>query len=204
MSDIKIIEKEFIPNFFKESPKGRFLEIGANDGEPGNLHEPVWPLVEMGWSGVYCEPNPNACSKLLTNIKPYNNITVINGAVSIKGGLETFYITDDYPMVSSLDPNWISRQSFVPKNSDQYSITTNTFTMQDLVNCVGLDFNCISIDIENTHEVYEKLVNSFNWKLFNQCKVIVIELCNETIQNYFISIGYTCAGQSAYNTIFVR
>jgi hypothetical protein len=199
-----IIEKEFIPNFFKDFPSGKFLEIGANDGEPNNLHEPCWELLKLGWEGVYCEPNPYACSRLLKNLKNFNNTTVVNGAIDINPGLKNFYIDNNWSCMSSLDKNWIDQVEIAPKDLVQNPIIINTFTIKQLTDVVGIDFNCISIDIENTYDFYEKIVNSFDWKLFDKCKMLVIEICTERMKDYFISIGYTCAGQSAYNTIFVR
>lgn len=201
----KIIEKDFIPEFFKNYTSGRFLEIGANDGEPGGPNEPVWPLVEMGWSGVYCEPNPHACSKLLKNIRPYNkDIQVVNCAVNKVGGLKKFYMSDEYPMSASLDPDWIGFMDFVKPGTYQYPIVTNTITMQQLVDFVGTDFDCISIDVENHILFYKELVESFDWSVFKKCKVLVMELQDQSLNWYFESIGYTRLGQSEYNTIFVR
>jgi len=202
--DRSIVEKEFIPNFFKNYPRGRFLEIGANDGEPIGQNEPIWPLVEMGWGGVYCEPNPHACSKLLKNIKPYKDIIVFNGAITEKGGLNTFYMSDEYPMASSFDPLWMPKQKYAQPNTEQFSIITSTITLQDLVNYVGSDFDCISLDIECEMEVYEKIIGSFDWRLFHKCKVLVIEGCSHITQAYFESIGFVCAGKSPHNVIFTR
>jgi len=202
--DNTLIENKFIPNFFKDFSTGRFLEIGADNGLPEDPHEPVWELLKLGWEGVYCEPNPYACSRLLKNLKSFNNTIVVNGAIDIVGGLKKFYIDDAWAGLSSLDKDWIKQVDIAPADLVQKPIITNTFTIQQLTEVVGLDFNCISIDIENTHGFYEKIVDSFDWRLFTNCKMIVIELCTDRIQDYFISIGYTCAGQSAYNTIFIR
>lgn len=199
-----LIEKEFIPNFFKDLPVGKFLEIGAENGKSDDPHEPVWELVKLGWEGVYCEPNPYACGRLLQNLESFSNIIVVNGAIDVTPGLKKFYIDDAWASLSSLDKDWIKQVEITPADLLQKPIITNTFTIQQLTEAVGLDFNCISIDIENTHEFYEKIVDSFDWQLFTKCKMIVFELCTNQIQDYFISIGYTCAGHSAYNTIFIR
>jgi hypothetical protein len=199
-----LIENKFIPNFFKDYSTGRFLEIGAENGLSEDPHEPVSELLKLGWAGVYCEPNPYACSRLLKNLKSFNNTIVVNGAIDVVGGLKKFYIDDAWASLSSLDKDWIKQVDIAPADLVQEPIITNTFTIQQLTDAVGLDFNCISIDIENTHGFYEKIVDSFDWRLFTNCKMIVIELCTDRIQDYFISIGYTCAGQSAYNTIFIR
>jgi hypothetical protein len=199
-----LIEKEFVPNFFKDYPNGKFLEIGAENGKSDDPCEPVWELVKLGWEGVYCEPNPYACSRLLKNLESFNNITVVNGAIDTTSGLKKFYIDDAWASLSSLDKDWIKQVDIAPADLIQKPIITNTFTIQQLTDIVGLDFNCISIDIENTHEFYEKIIDSFDWQLFTNCKMIVIELSTNRIHDYFISIGYTCAGYSAYNTIFIR
>lgn len=199
-----IKEKFFIADFFKNYSNGRFLEIGSNDGDPEDDNEPVWPLVKMGWSGIYCEPNPHACSKLLHNLKSYRGIEVVNCAVADKSELQKFYIADDFPMASSFDVTWIPNTPYITSDTKQYSIFTNTITMYQLVNSVGTDFDCISIDVEAYDRFYTNLIKSFDWRLFDKCKVIVIECMSDFVINYFCSIGYKCIGKSVYNAIFVR
>lgn len=196
-------EKEFIPFYFNKFPKGKFLEIGSNDGDPGNPHEPCWPLLNLGWKGVYCEPNPYACAKLLTNLKPYRkHVTVVNSAITATGGLKTFYMNDFHHSCSSFQEDWMAKQTYIDEGTKQYSIGTNTSTMQQLVDYVGTDFNCISIDIECEDEILEEIIMSFDWTLFTQCKLYIIECPTKNISDYFESIGYPIVAKSIYNTMY--
>jgi FkbM family methyltransferase len=50
------IETRLVWDFFKRSPQGVFVEVGANHP----VHEnQTWFLEQQGWSGVLVEPNPN-------------------------------------------------------------------------------------------------------------------------------------------------
>jgi FkbM family methyltransferase len=200
-------ESEYVSYFFKDTPNGRFLEIGSNDGEPDNPAEPCWPLVKMGWSGVYCEPNPNACSKLLKNIKPFKDIIVVNSAIDVANGLRTFYMSDEYPMCASFNEDWLHQQTFVDSSINQYSIVTNTTTLTELINYTGSNFDCVSIDIECYWAAYEEIIiKNFDWARLSKCKLVITEQVSSFIKDYFESLGYVYGGQTktGHNHIFTR
>lgn len=199
-----IIEKDFIPQYFKDFPKGRFLEIGANDGDPIDPNEPCWPLLQLGWSGVYCEPSPFACTRLINNVRRYRKrIKVINTAITATGGFKTFYMHEDHTSCSSLQSDWIQKQPFIKKTKKpkQYAITTNTSTMQQLIDQTGANFNCVSIDIECDEHMLENMIMSFDWTLLTECKLFVIENANKNVLDYFESIGFPVVAKSQYNTL---
>jgi hypothetical protein len=203
---MEIIEKYFIQDFFKDQPTGRFLEIGAKDGEPDMDSEPMWTLVEKGWSGVYCEPNPISCASLIENILPYKDkIQIFNGAISLPespGRLEDFHLCFDIPSISSFDVDWQEQttkgdywlEHFPHLKLDtnrQISIITNTVTFQTLIDKVGNDFDCISIDIETGLDKVEELIMSIDWGQFKNCKLLCLETSGNKYLAHLEKFGFT-------------
>ena len=203
---MEIIEKYFIQDFFKDQPTGRFLEIGARDGEPDMDSEPMWTLVEKGWSGVYCEPNPISCASLIENILPYKDkIQIFNGAISLPDSpsrLEDFHICLDIPSISSFDVDWqeqitkgdywLEHFSHLKLDTNrQISIITNTVTFQTLIDKVGNDFDCISIDIETRLDKVEELIMSIDWGQFKNCKLLCLEINGNKCLGHLEKFGFS-------------
>ena len=202
---MKIIEKYFIQDFFKDQPTGRFLEIGACNGDTNEDSEPMWTLVEKGWSGVYCEPNPISCASLIENIFPYKDkIQIFNGAISLPNspsGLEDFHLCLDIPSISSFSLDWpecltksehwlehFSNLKIYPDK--QISIITNTVSFQTLIDKVGNDFDCISIDIEANLTNVEELIMSIDWGQFKNCKLLCLEIGGGRYGAYLEKFGF--------------
>ena len=99
-----ITTSEFVNTFF-HNKKGKFLELGAEDANPGATEEPFWNLLVGGWHGVYVEPNPYSFEKLITNVTPYH-ADVIASAWSDESQLLPFYASSTHPYCSSLDKEW--------------------------------------------------------------------------------------------------
>ncbi len=63
-------ESSLVWNFFKRSPQGVFVEVGANHP---TLESQTWYLEQQGWSGVLVEPNPELF-KLLCEQRPRSRV----------------------------------------------------------------------------------------------------------------------------------
>jgi hypothetical protein len=192
---MEIIEKYFVEDFFKDKPIGKFLEIGADNGGLGSDAEPMWGLVEKGWFGVYCEPNPISCAKLIENSMPYRDqIKIFNGAISLDGTskLEDFYLSLDFSPISSLDKQWADKiGNPVHMNKESWlPIITNTIDFQRFIDKVGNDFDCISIDIENESSCVDRLIMSIDWAQFKNCKLLCIETTKFGIEDYLKTFGF--------------
>ena len=204
--------KQFVIDYFSNQSSGRFLEIGANDGEPYNNNEPFWGLVEKNWSGVYCEPNPIACSQLIKNVMPYGDkIKIVNGALSTDVGLKTFYVSvDSKGPSSSLHSEWMAQQTYHKPNDRQYPIITNSFTLENLLDSVGYDFDAMSIDIETNEYQLEQMLHDFNFSKLNNCKLIMLEVCSKKITQSLLNLGYSInttvpnKSDTGVNLIFTR
>jgi len=152
--------------------KGKFLGIGAHIGLDWGF-----PLLEQGWQGVYCEPDPFNCSKLLENIEKYSNqVKVVNSAITPTGGVMPFYSSYNSSFLSSLDPDHlqtaISYNSSWDSNPKVIPFLTNTLSFQNLINYVGKDFDLIVIDAEG-YDV--EIAESLDWSQFGKCTLVSLE-----------------------------
>ena len=161
-----------LANHFKNFT-GRFLGIGANVGLDWGF-----PLLEHGWTGIYCEPDPIACAELIRNTEQFRNtVSVVNTAIMPTTGLRPFYLSLNSSYLSSMDPDhlenvllmnnfkWDSHPVKVP-------ILTNAIAFQDFINYVGNDFDLIVIDAEG---VDIELATSIDWSQFSNCKLVSLE-----------------------------
>lgn len=189
-------EKFVVEEFFVNLPKGRFLEVGANDGNPTLNDEPVWGLKQKGWEGVYVEPNPSSCANLLKNIGPNRpEIQVVNCAISQKSELKTFYsVTAKLGSTgtSSFQKDWITflSQSLQNRVSFITPIIINTITFDQLFDYVGDNFDFISIDTENTSHENDELIQSINFARLQKCKMLMIESISDSSIRFLQKFNY--------------
>jgi len=208
-------EKLVVEEFFESLPKGRFLEIGANDGVPQTTDEPVWGLKEKGWSGVYVEPNPASCANLIKNIGPHRpDIKIVNCAITVESGLKTFYsATAKFGSTGTssfrkhwlpLLPEWLQdRVDFIKP------IITNTITFDQLLDHMGTDFDFLSIDVEMTALEVDAFIQTLNFARLEQCKMIMIECITDASVKYLKTFGYVPYKSDKYqhsdfNHFFIR
>jgi len=199
-------EKYVVLEFFENLPVGRFLEIGANDGVPTSDDEPVWGLKEKGWAGVYCEPNPSSCAKLIKNIGPDRpDIEIVNCAITIDSGLKTFYSVSSKNNnttvgTSSFRSHWIPLLPKILQDRVDFikPIITNTITFNQLLDEVGSDFDFVSIDVENLAEENDEFIQSIDFARLENCKMIMIESITEKSIKYIESFGYSLYKSNKY------
>jgi FkbM family methyltransferase len=164
----KILAKSF------KDFKGRFLGIGAHFGNDWSL-----PLLDRGWTGVYCEPDPFACVELIKNTEKYQNqIRIVNSAVMDTSGLTTFYLSLNSSFLSSMRPDWMEKLLSIEYNKHwdlnptQLPITTNAISFQELLDYIGTDFDLVVINAEGSDAA---IIASINWKQLTNCKMICFE-----------------------------
>lgn len=158
-SDVKIVQ-----NFFKDSI-GRFLVIGACNGQ-----DQSWQLLEQGWSGVYCEPDPFACVELINNVKKYKNqVLIVNSMIATATTPVDFYLCLDEPWFSSAISGWAETHATEAKTQH---LISSAISFNDLLNKVGKDFDYVQIDTEGMDI---ELISSIDWTQMNSCKMICTE-----------------------------
>ena len=124
--------RKIVSDFFGNHV-GKFLEIGANEL---NLHrdgEPCSHLLEKGWYGLYCEPNPFSLVNLIQQTKDYD-VDIICAAVNYKTSISQFIASKSHAYLSSMDSEWmdltLNNMPEVLKNipRDNHNIYVNTIT----------------------------------------------------------------------------
>ena len=198
-------EESIVQEFFKDQPMGRFLELGAKDGEPGGSSEPCWNLLIKGWAGYYCEPNPISCASLIENIWPYKNqVQIFNGAVTgtTRFGALNMSLEYEYSSCSSLVPNWINRQSFVTTDPSLVSLDTNCIGFGSLLAHIGINFDFVSIDIEGSDE---EVITSVDWNRFTDLKLICLENPSQVSISQVGQAGFAPIGITKHlNMLFTK
>ena len=132
-------EQPVILRELADIPNGKFLDIGAYDGQSlSNTRA----LALSGWSGTLVEPNPRLFINLLQMYGQDSRFTLINAAMSDKSGLARFFLDGTNEQYSS---------SIAPNAKELFSLTpypmsylVPTITPSDLTET----YDFISIDTE--------------------------------------------------------
>ena len=132
-------EQPVILRELADLPSGRFLDIGAHDGQTlSNTRA----LALSGWSGTLVEPNPYLFMELLNRYKNDPKFTLINAAMSDKSGLTDFFHDDNgYRFGSSIASN---AKELFPDQAFSAKFKVNAISPKDLTET----YDFISIDTE--------------------------------------------------------
>lgn len=119
---------------------GRFLDIGAFDGE--NMSN-TRALALKGWSGLLVEPSPWVFPKLYELYKHNPKIRVMNAAASGRPGMRLFWAdTTDHQYGSTLNEAW-AKTSHINGPKPYWVLPVE---IQELLAMAAFDF--VSIDTE--------------------------------------------------------
>jgi hypothetical protein len=186
--------KKIVSDFFGNHV-GKFLEIGANELDLNLNGEPCSHLLEKGWYGLYCEPNPFSLVRLIEQTKDYN-VDILCAAVNYKTGISKFKASKSHAYLSSMDSDWMDFMlDLMPESlknipRDDHNIYINTVTPSEIFDKFGYDFDCISIDVElppwHTHQIltqidFDKVV----------AKMVVVETKFLSSDEYMRKFGFS-------------
>jgi FkbM family methyltransferase len=190
----KHIDGNIVDSFFN-NVTGRFLVIGANNGIDHSKN-----LLENGWQGVYCDPDPFALTELIENTRLYKNqIQIINTAVLPENlGLQKFYLSINDSMYSSSLPDWASTHL---SNNSQREILINSISFQSLIDLIGNDFDFISVDVEG---IDIPLCESINWGQFYNLKLILLEAGPSVIKQLYAQGRFIMTDRTPTNAIYKK
>jgi|APSaa5957512535_1039671.scaffolds.fasta_scaffold24434_5 FkbM family methyltransferase len=139
---------------------GSFLCVGAMDGNDQTLQ-----LLENGWTGVYCEPDPRTFKQLTHTVEPHKDrVTLINAAVSPRAGLAPFNLASQCGHSSLID-SWAQRHG--DTNVDR--IQVNCVTLKELLT---QKFDYIQTDTEGLDRA---IISSVDWTKVPSCEMICTE-----------------------------
>lgn len=186
---------------------GKFLEIGANDCHTNYDEEPFSHLLEKGWYGLYCEPNPFSLVNLIKNTQKYN-VDILCAAVDFKPELKKFYSSESHPYLSSLVPEWIDNWAtenpdhFLNRQRNEYEVFVKTITPVEIFKKFGTDFDCLSIDIEVYPPQTHMILKSIDFKQVKS-KMVIVEGSFSYTNEYMSAFGFTTDIHGG-NTIYTR
>jgi FkbM family methyltransferase len=157
-------DNRIVSEFF-DGVTGKFLSIGANNGL-----DQTYELLIKGWTGVYCEPDPFACAKLIETTKNFKDqVTILNCAITPTGGVTEFFLALGNSFVSSLSLDWIDNHV---KNSTTQKIITHSLAFSQVLAMFDYDFDYIQTDTEG-YDI--QIIESLDWSLVPTCKMICTE-----------------------------
>jgi FkbM family methyltransferase len=195
-------EQEVILNYIKNKnlTTGKFLEIGAFDGENfSNVKGIVLTYPE--WKGTMIEPSSFCFSKLFEMYRTEENrIELVNAAVVLEKDLSNETLLEFYE--SPLSAVSSSIKTNVEKfNSESRKIYVSKIGMKELLKKFG-PFQFISIDVEG-YSAELALQDWFDPRDYG-CMIIAIEpdrLENLLVEK-FTKLGYLVIGYTGDNIIF--
>ena len=201
-SDSKQIVSDFFGNHV-----GKFLEFGANELNLNAKSEPCSHLLEKGWYGLYCEPNPFSLVNLIQQTKHYN-ADILCAAVNYKTGISKFKASKSHTYLSSMDSDYMDNiLKYMPdgiKNipRNDHDVYVNTITPSEIFDKFGYDFDCISIDVElppwHTHQILTQI--DFDMVM---AKMVIVETKFYDSDEYMRKFGFSVNHEIA-DTFYTR
>ena len=184
-------DNKIVASFF-ENTVGNFLSIGANNGQ-----DQTYQLLVNGWTGVYCEPDPYACIKLIETTKNFKNqVTILNCAITPSGGVNEFYISVDHSQISSLDKNWLT--DHIP-NVQMQKIMINSLAFSKVLEMFDYKFDYVQIDAEGFDI---QIIQSLDWACIPNCKMICTEAGPAVLKQLCQQGGYMITDRTLTNAFY--
>ncbi len=190
-------EELFILKQFRDV-KGRFLDIGAHDGQ---CFSTTRALALKGWSGVCVEPSPSVYPALETRYADREDVITLPVAVTDVTGKVDFYDSGG-DMISSVNKAHV--KLWEEKGGCTFElIKVESLTVDDLFTYVGYDFKFISLDVEATNiEILQK----FPFKKLIDVKMLCIEFDHqsEKVVEIVKPFGFNLLHRTAENLLLTR
>lgn len=191
-------EEKFIMEHFKDSPPGRFLDIGAYNGKDFSN---TYALVEKGWGGLCVEPSPKVFVDLLALHGKNDGIELLNAAITLGGGFCPFWDSSG----DAISTTQLAHKDKWEKgwNVDYKQFYVYAITPLQLVTQFGINFEFINVDVEGFSA---DLFKALPIHLFKACKLICIEHDNQdgAIALKCSKLGYQVVAFNGENIIMGR
>ena len=186
-------DTDIVNNFFA-GHVGRFLSIGANHGQ-----DQTYDLLCKGWQGVYCEPDPYACIKLMETVQPYREqVTIINSAITPVGGPIDFYLAVGESFVSSTQVSWTQRHA---KKNNIQKILINSLSLNQVLEQFNFEFDFVQTDIEGLDI---EIIQSVDWSRVTSCRMICTEAGPAVLKQLCTQGNYMITDITPTNSIYKK
>lgn len=130
-------EQKIVLDFFKGKAEGTFLDLGAFDGVTGSNTR---ALAELGWTGVMVEASPFAFAELVEEMRPFQEVRLVNAAVLPVGGLTAWQETHSQVSTAEVDDH------VAPLVKHRFHVAVAT--PQAILAAFGGHFDFVSVDVE--------------------------------------------------------
>jgi len=191
-------EEKHILQFFKETEKGRFLDVGAYDGK---LFSTTRALAQKGWGGVLVEPSPSVLPALRELYKDSPQHIIIEKGIGLESKTQLFYDSRG-DAISSFDID--HKILWEKKGGTVYDeIFIEILSVDDLFAQIGYDFQFINLDAEAwSLDILEVLP----FDKLTEVKMICVEFDHaiDRVMNAVEKHGFTLLHQTAENMLVVR
>jgi FkbM family methyltransferase len=176
--------------------RGRFLDIGANDGLHGST---TVLLAENGWDGIAIEPSWSVIPIWLQNMRRFPRVTLVAGVISPRRELARYW---ECGALSTCN------QNIQAQGGDRNGATmvyAPTFTCVDLLDAFPGPFDAVSIDIEGWSL---DIMREFPWDRAG-CRFAAIEAFSKfneapVIRSFMESVGFGHLATTRENVVMVR
>lgn len=175
---------------------GRFLDIGANDGE---TFSNTRALALLGWGGTLVEPNPAAFERLQSLYRGSPGITLVEAAIADRDGRRMMQMASD-SLVSSLDAR--AKDTWAHHGFTWVEQEVDCITVATLLGIAPGPYEVISIDAEG-HDM--SIVGQIDLEAIG-CEALVIEHGRDlkAITRHCALHGMRPVHHGGINTIFGR
>jgi FkbM family methyltransferase len=137
-------EEALVLDAVADIPLGRFLDIGAHDGE---MFSNTRQLATQGWGGVMVEPSPKPFTKLLALYADREDVIVVNAALTPGRAKLVSFWDSDGDGVSTTERDHMQLWSGQVKFNRFY---LQTLPISDLLAQFPGPFHVVNIDTEKT------------------------------------------------------
>jgi len=191
-------EEPYIMKFFKNVSTGRFLDIGAFDGQ---CFSTTRALALKGWGGVCVEPSPSALPALRKRYEDSKIVHILDTAIYETSGMVDFFDSGG-DMISSVNTDHVEK--WKAKAGCKFTkIQVPCLSVNDLFEKVGYDFNFISLDVEGTNF---EIISKFPFDKLQATKMICVEFDHQqkAITELMSPFGYVLLHRTSENLIMTR
>lgn len=185
------VEAELVRAFFRHSPLGFYVDVGANDPV---LDSQSWHLEQLGWTGLLVEPLPDCCEKLRTQRKG----TVVQVACSSPahhGKMLTLQVAGVH---STLNEAPIAIGAQAVGQAQVMAVTLDSVLQQ---HGVAPGFDLLSIDVEGHEDQLFQGLTLSRW----MPRLVLLEdhVTNHRKHAYMRSQGYRLLMRTGLNSWYV-
>lgn len=182
---------------------GTFVEVGAYDGHEWSN---TYCLADMGWRGLYIEPDPSLFERCKGWHKKHSKVSCINTAIGAENGIiQSFY--SPKAQLHTADPEFATHFKAVP------GLNWEAHTLEYILDAYKIEpgFDLLVIDVEGYEPEVLRGFNIMWWKphmviieAHEQHPVQELGANTDVINAYFDRFDYTKIYSDKYNNIYVK